>query len=484
MIIKIQFKSVGTIKIVATLILLISLQACQNQTSEKGETLPVSALKTYVNESSTDFSFEIKDTISHPKAKVFHIKMNSGRWLSEKEVNNPLWWHWVDIVVPETKDTETALMFIGGGSLYDNQVFLDSTTIAQAINTKSIIAHISNVPFQPLSFKGTDSIQRYEDNIIAYGWDKFLKGGAKEEDVEWLAHYPMTRAVVRAMDVVEEVSQNVGASVSSFFVSGASKRGWTTWTTAAVDDRVMGIAPLVIDMLNINPSFDHHYKVYGDWSPAVQDYTNNAIMDWMGSQEFNRMMDFIEPYQFKALFTMPKLIVNGTIDEFFVTDSWKYYWDDLPEKKYLQYVPNGNHGLAGRYSTQNIFSFYDTLIHQKQLPEMEWRIEEDQIVVEVKSNMPYEIALWQANNPMTRDFRIWAVGKSWQKKTLPINPAGQYAIKIPIQEKGFTASLVEVIFNPSSPTPLILTTGTTIKPDQYPFESYQPKQPLGTYSQN
>ena len=484
MIINIQFKYLRIINIVTSLVLLISLQACQNLTSDKGETLPLCTLKNYVNEISPDFSYKIKDTISQSKAKIFHIKMNSGRWLSEKEVNNPLWWHWVDIVVPEITDTETALMFIGGGSLYDNQVFLDSTTIAQAIIAKSIIAHVSNIPFQPLSFKGTDSIQRYEDNIIAFGWDKFLKGGAKEEDVEWLAHYPMTRAVVRAMDVVEKVSQNVGASVSSFFVSGASKRGWTTWTTAAADDRVMGIAPMVIDMLNINPSFDHHYKVYGEWSPSVQDYTNNAIMDWMGSQEFNRMMDFIEPYQFKELFTMPKLIVNGTIDEFFVTDSWKYYWADLPGKKYLHYIPNGNHSLAGRYSTQNIFSFYDALIHQKQLPEMEWRIEEDQIVVEVKSNMPYEIALWQANNPMTRDFRIWAIGKSWKKKTLPINPAGQYAIKIPIQGNGFTASLVEVIFNPSLPTPLILTTGTTIRPDKYLFESYQSKKPLGTYCEN
>ena len=103
----------------------------------------------------------------------------------------------------------------------------------------------------------------------------------------------MTREVVRAMDVVEKVSQNVGASVSSFFVSGASKGGLTR---SAADDRVMGIAPMVIDMLKINPFFDHLYTVYGDWSPAVQDYTNNAIMDWMGSQEFNRMMDFIEPY--------------------------------------------------------------------------------------------------------------------------------------------------------------------------------------------
>tara|TARA_S200000501_G_scaffold70125_1_gene62108 strand:+ start:2661 stop:2861 length:201 start_codon:yes stop_codon:yes gene_type:complete len=29
---------------------------------------------------------------------------------------------------------------------------------------------------------------------------------------------------------------------------------------------------------------------------------------------------------------MPKLIINRTIDEFFVTDSWKYYRDNLPEK--------------------------------------------------------------------------------------------------------------------------------------------------------
>ena len=52
---------------------------------------------------------------------------------------------------------------------------------------------------------------------------------------------------------------------------------------------------------------------------------------------------------------MPKLIINGTIDEFFATDSWKFYWDDLTGDKYIQYVQNGNHGLLGSYQTLNIF---------------------------------------------------------------------------------------------------------------------------------
>jgi PhoPQ-activated pathogenicity-related protein len=72
--------------------------------------------------------------------------------------------------------------------------------------------------------------------------------------------------------------------VDRFIVSGGSKRGWTTWTTAAVDDRVVAIVPYVIDCLNLPASMDHHYRAYGFWAPAVGDYLN--IWPWVGTPQY------------------------------------------------------------------------------------------------------------------------------------------------------------------------------------------------------
>ena len=79
----------------------------------------------------------------------------------------------------------------------------------------------------------------------------------------------MTRAVVRSMDLAQEITFQNDINVEDFVVSGASKRGWTAWTTAAVDERIIAVAPMVIDFLNVVPSFENHYRSYGEFSPAV-----------------------------------------------------------------------------------------------------------------------------------------------------------------------------------------------------------------------
>ncbi len=456
------------------ILILFNFTACSEKV-EHSQRVPIDQLIAYTQDRK-DFSYQLYDSLAVERATLYRIKMNSGKWLSDAEVNEPLWWHWVDIVIPDTIDTHTALLFIGPGSKEDTQQYLDSLSIKKAIETRSIISHVSNIPFQPLRFIGTDSIERYEDNLIAYGWDQFLTKGANDEDREWLARFPMTRAVVRAMDVVQEFTKSEPYAVSDFFISGASKRGWTTWTTAAVDSRVIGMAPVVIDLLNIVPSFEHHYRLYGDWSPAVRDYVDFNIMDWMRTPAFKKLLSYVEPYEFKERFKMPKLIINGTIDEFFATDSWKFYWDALPGNNYLQYVPNGNHGLLGSYQTPTIFSFYDRLIHSKALPKMEWEVKEGTFNLSTDPNIPYQINLWTCKNPKARDFRIWEVGRSWKRETIALNSSGDYQIKAP-EGEGYTASLVEVVFYPESSNPLILSSGTLVLPEQYVFPAYQSNKP-------
>ncbi len=101
----------------------------------------------------------------------------------------------------------------------------------------------------------------------------------------------MTKAAVRAMDALTAWTATPpggGKPVARFVVAGGSKRGWTTWTTAAVDRRVVAIVPAVIDLLNIVPSFKHHWQAYGFWAPAVADYERMGIMRWLRRRSSRR----------------------------------------------------------------------------------------------------------------------------------------------------------------------------------------------------
>lgn len=57
----------------------------------------------------------------------------------------------------------------------------------------------------------------------------------------------MVQSVVAAMDAVQSYTSSRGREIGSFVVTGASKRGWTTWLTAAIDERVKAIIPMVYD---------------------------------------------------------------------------------------------------------------------------------------------------------------------------------------------------------------------------------------------
>lgn len=432
------------------------------------------SMKDYIDSTKNEFSYEIEDVFYEDEWTGYHIRMTSGEWLDSKKVENVDWLHYVDIVIPKETQTDTGIMFIDSGVNDENYFRLDSTSVSYALRTKSVIVNIHNIPAQPVNFLASDQESFYEDDLIAYAWNQFLEGGAKQKDIEWLPRLPMTRAVVRSMDLAQEITLQNNVNVKDFVVSGASKRGWTAWTTAAVDDRVVAVVPMVIDMLNMVPSFENHYRSYGEFSPAVQSYVNYNIQDWMETDEFKTLMSYVEPYYFKEKFTMPKYLINAGSDEFFSTDSWRFYYDELPGDKLLRYVPNTNHSLNGRYLNDDLISYFYRIINDIDMPTLKWELSDNNLNVVLDYEGNYNVSIWNAKNQNGRDFRLWQEGELWQKINIQKSNDNNYQVEIKDKSNGYEAIMMEFTIDPESEFPLIISTGPFVIPESYPFIKYEP----------
>jgi len=200
------------------------------------------ALDRYVAAPDASYSYALVNTLKYPGLTAYQLDMVSQTWRTAAEVDRPVWHHWLTIYKPDQVTTTTALLFIDGGSNSSSPPAPDPATLAEAAGAGSVFADLGQVPNEPLLFAG-ESTPRTEDAIIAYTWNKFLNGG----DDYWPARLPMTKAAVRAMDTVTAFlgSLSSGAvTVKNFVVAGGSKRGWTTWSTAIVDPRVIAVARL------------------------------------------------------------------------------------------------------------------------------------------------------------------------------------------------------------------------------------------------
>ena len=61
---------------------------------------------------------------------------------------------------------------------------------------------------------------------------------------------------------------------------------------------------------------------------------------------FQTAMDIIDPFSYRDKILMPKLVVDGTMDEFFLLDDSSYWWHEMPNNYDLNrfvMVPNAEH---------------------------------------------------------------------------------------------------------------------------------------------
>ncbi len=431
------------------------------------ESLPTrTALDRYVHKPDDTYQWTIENVSRAGTTTTIVAEMTSQTWLTPREVDRPRWQHWVTLVIPDEVKSDVGFLMISGGSNDDEPPTTASKEITEiAKATGTVVAELEMVPNQPLIFHG-DGIARKEDDLIAYTWDQFLKTG----DSRWLARNAMVKSAVGAMDAITEIAKEKrGHDVNRFVVAGASKRGWTTWLTGAVDDRVAAIIPIVIDVLNSDASLRHHFAAYGYWAPSLADYAQHHIMPRLDQPQMDELLQLVDPYFYRHRLKMPKLVLNAAGDQFFLPDSSRFYFSQLQGEKHLRYVPNTDHGMGGSDSLDTVLAFYALIASGRERPRFSWHEMEDGGIRVVPVDKPKEVRLYSATNPGARDFRLETLGPAYTSKRLSPRRDGAYVARVEKPAEGWTAYFVELTYDVGLAVPLKLTTGVTVTPDNLPF---------------
>lgn len=462
----------STMNKAAIKILAVGLLACSalNVNAADGNGLSLTALDHYVNAPDPHYRYSVIETVMGEGYKTFILEMTSQQWLTEREVNLPIWEHYMVVVAPDEIVSDIGFLTITGGSKSRSAPnSAQPTDVKRALETGTVVSTLYMVPNQPLVFVNDSGRQRTEDSIIAYTWDKFFRTG----DDQWPLRLPMTKAAVRAMDTVTDLMASVAGGsieVDQFVVAGGSKRGWTTWTTAIVDERVVAIMPIVIDLLNVGESFKHHFSVYGSYSLAVIDYVTSRNINWIGTPEWDDLMDLVEPYEYRDRLELPKYLLNSTGDEFFLPDSWQFYWDDLVGEKHVRYVPNSNHGMDGTDVMASIDSWYHAIVHNVKMPRYSWGVDADGTISVLSLDQPSQVLLWQAHNPEGRNFTQAVIGRAYSSTPLNEVEPGVYQIKLDPPASGYTAYYIEMHYPSGTSDPFKFSTGVKVVPDVTEYE--------------
>jgi len=451
----------------AALLWLLTLSA----TYAAAEELPrETALDRYIAQPDASYRWKVVKTVPGQGYTTFVIDMTSQTWRTAEDVNRTEWQHWLTVVRPDEVRYETSMLFIGGGSNRgDNPPeAADAKTVALATGTHSVVSELKMIPNQPLQFQG-DGQDRYEDDLIAYTWDKYLTTG----DETWIARLPMVKSAVRAMDTIQShmgSDAGGGHDIRDFVVAGGSKRGWTTWLTGAADRRVSAIIPIVIDVLNVKVSMDHHFAAYGFWAPAIGDYVHHRITTRSETPEYAALLAIVDPFNYRHRLEMPKFIVNATGDEFFLPDSSQFYFDELRGEKHLRYVPNTNHSLRDSDALESIHAFYLSHLNGNQRPRFSWTLTGDGAIHVRTQDEPESVVLWQATNPKARDFRVDSIGRAYRSSPLEPDGDGIYIARVAVPDEGWTAFFAELTYPGAGPHPLKFTTQVHVVPDVLPHK--------------
>lgn len=388
-------------------------------------------LTNYVKKKDASYAWSVKDRMDNEGNKIFILQQVSQTWQGID------WKHDLLVVIPNgVKPTKTLLLWNQGGTASAGNQAL-ALAIAQRV--KAPVAFLFGIPNQPIQDIGGE---KREDALIAETFDRFLK----TKDSTWPLLFPMAKSLVRTMDTLQAFAKKEwDFDVEKFVVTGASKRGWTSWLTAATgDSRVKAIAPLVIDTLNFREQMPNQLRSFnGKYSEMIHDYEEKGLLPLPDTDDARRLWAMVDPWVYRDSLKLPKMIINGTNDPYWAQDALNVYWDDLKGDKYVCYVPNAGHGLRVEEEPNKLLglprkeqearrgeikmetfptkaintlsAFYRHQIDDAAMPKLDWKMTGNSgkrsLAISVDQT-PRSITVWTAESD-TPDFRKskWAAKK-------------------------------------------------------------------------
>ncbi|KAI0219842.1 Autocrine proliferation repressor protein A [Lamellibrachia satsuma] len=262
----------------------------------------------------------------------------------------------------------------------------------------------------------------------------------------------MTKAVVRAMDTVTDCTRRLipGICITRFVIAGLSKRGWTTWTTTAVDKRVIAQMPMVMTALKFREVCQTHKTALAT--------------------------GFINKY------TLPTMMVDGTGDQFFLPDASHIFFNALPGPKYIQMMPNHDHSLSPLRDIVRVMeAFTIRIVTGCRFPQVSWQLIETatggKIVFKSSGVRPLCVRSWFAytTSDIRRDFRAnfgLKAKKSyihWNTRSVRVQGCGVYVSEFYKPKRGWLAFLIEAVYYGPLGNWLTLTSEVNIIPNTFPY---------------
>lgn len=456
---------VNCVKVLLVIVCMIAISVplpaeAKKVVAEKSKTasLPTAspALSDYVKKPDSSYKWNVRQRGKAGAGEYAELILTSQTW------HDIVWKHQLFIYRPaKVRDAAQAILLIDGGSWNDSMEEAPDVSkqadlpdrvriLAMLADTLQVpIAVVRQVPNQPI-FDG-----KKEDQIIALTFSNFFQTG----ESDWPLLLPMVKSAVRAMDTVQVFAkQEWKLDIEKFLVTGASKRGWTTWLTAASDPRVDGLAPMVINMLNMVAHDELQLRSFGTYSEQIRDYTDRRLQDYLRSEKGAALRSIVDPIAYRAQLTQPKLIILATNDAYWPVDALNNYWNDLKGDKYILYVPNNGHGIQDfPRVVATIAALERSITGQKPMPKLDWRLDEESNPTRLElttDQAPVAVREWSAEAD-TRDFRksVW--------RSSPISAqdgnSNRFVIDMSAPPKGFNARFLEAEFA-GDPLPFVLTT--------------------------